>query len=94
MKILVEFIFTISVERSGYRLMFSGAGKFYSPVVTFMNRELNKAFKSKTQRMIYGCWGGYFLLIHVCLFVFSWGEFIIPFTNLNFYIKTWWEGFS
>lgn len=56
MEILIEFIFTISVEmsRSEYRLIFSGAGKLCSPVVTFMNRELNKTFKSKTRKIIYG----------------------------------------
>lgn len=56
MEILVRFIFTISVvrSRSEYRLMFSGAGKFYSPVVIFMNMELNKTFKSKTQTIIWG----------------------------------------
>lgn len=48
MEILVKFIFTIDVERSGYRLMFSGGGKFYSTVVTLMNREQNKTSKSKT----------------------------------------------
>lgn len=75
MEILVEFIFTISVERSRseYRLIFCGGGKLYSPVVTFMNRELNKAFKNKTQRIIYGGLQRFF----ICLFPFSWAEFII-----------------
>lgn len=79
MEILVEFIFTISVQRSRseYRSMFSGAAKFYSSVVTFMNKELNKTFKRKTQKFT-GVWGG-------CLFVFSWAQIIIPFKSPTFY---------
>lgn len=69
-EIFAEFIFTIFVERSRseYRLMFSGAGKFYIPVVTFVNSELKKTFKSKTQRIIYGFLER-FLFGFFCLFL-------------------------
>jgi len=52
--------------------MFSGDGKFYSPVVTFMDRGQNKTFKGKSQIIIYR-----FALL-------CWAEFIIPFKNLTF----------